>query len=254
MANAHGDFVWYELLTEDPDTAAVFYNKVIGLEAADSGMEGYTLFNAPDGTQVAGMMKIDDDMKAGGARPAWMGYVEVDDVDASAEKAKSLGGAVHIEPRDIPGVGRFAMLADPAGAPFYIMSTEEGDQSESFKADRTPGHVGWNECLAGKPDDAVGFYGELFGWTRGEAMDTPQGPYQMYGKDETMLGGMTQAGGEMPAMWNYYWWSDGVEDAVERLKEAGGQLFHGPQEIPGGDVIIFATDPQGAMFCLVGPK
>ena len=254
MGNKAGDFVWYELLTSDPDKAATFYAKVIGLEAKDSGMEGYWLFDAPGGGQVGGMMKIDDDMAANGARPAWFGYINVDDVDSAAATIKEKGGAIHIEPRDIPGVGRFAMGADPAGAPFYVMKTKDEDTSQSFSADNAKGHVGWNELACGDLEEELAFYGDVCGWTAGERMEMEQGPYQMLEQDGRTIGGMMQASGEMPPFWNYYFWSDGVEAAIERTKDAGGELMFGPHEIPGGDVIMFGFDPLGAMFCLVGPR
>jgi uncharacterized protein len=53
---------------------------------------------------------------AEGARPGWIGYVTVDDVDASASQAKKDGGNIHRAPDDIPGVGRFAIISDPQGA------------------------------------------------------------------------------------------------------------------------------------------
>ena len=254
MGNKAGDFVWYELLTSDPDKAAAFYKKVVGLDAKDSGMDGYWLFEAPGGGQVGGMMKIDDDMAANGARPAWFGYVHVDDVDAAAQTIKDKSGAIHIEPRDIPDVGRFAMGADPAGAPFYVMKTKDDDTSQSFSASHAKGHVGWNELGTPDIDKALSFYGAVCGWSAGERMEMDQGPYQMIQHGDGAIGGMMDPGDAMPPFWNYYFWSDGVEAAIGRTKDAGGQLMFGPHEIPGGDVIMFGVDPLGAPFCLVGPR
>ena len=55
------------------------------------------------------------------APPMWLPYVAVDDCDASAAKAKTLGAQVVTGPQDIPGVGRFAILVDPLGAAIAIM-------------------------------------------------------------------------------------------------------------------------------------
>lgn len=57
-----------------------------------------------------------------GARPVWLGYVHVDDVDNTLAKLQELGGKVLMLATEIPQVGRLAMVADPQGAPFYIMS------------------------------------------------------------------------------------------------------------------------------------
>ena len=120
MANRHGDFIWYELLTTDADAAARFYEAVIGWNArAFEGSDiGYRLFSI-GGTDVAGFMPIPADAK--GMRPGWLGYVGVDDVDKIAAEIVQVGGTQHMPPTDIPGVGRFAMVADPQGVPFYVM-------------------------------------------------------------------------------------------------------------------------------------
>lgn len=85
MANQHGDFIWYELITPDPDGARAFYEVVVGwtIEAQPSGEMDYRMISADDGP-VAGLMQLSPEMAAGGARPAWLGYAGVDDVDAMA--------------------------------------------------------------------------------------------------------------------------------------------------------------------------
>jgi len=87
MSNSHGKFVWYELMTTDTAGAEAFYRGVIGWDAQDSDMPGmsYTLFKAGE-TSVGGMMALPQTACAEGARPGWIGYVTVDDVDASASK------------------------------------------------------------------------------------------------------------------------------------------------------------------------
>lgn len=76
MANAHGDFIWYELLTTDADAARTFYADVIGWTATDSGQPAidYRILAAAEGN-VGGLMQITDDMPSAGARPVWLGYI-----------------------------------------------------------------------------------------------------------------------------------------------------------------------------------
>src|SRR5215218_6135853 len=117
MSSSQGRFVWYELMSTDPSSAKAFYREVVGWGAKDSGMPGisYTLFTAGE-ADVGGLMELPEDARARGAPPFWMGYVAVEDVDAGTRKAESLGGGVRMAARDIPGVGRFAIVADPQGA------------------------------------------------------------------------------------------------------------------------------------------
>ena len=56
--------------------------------------------------------------------PYWVVYFAVDDCDASAEKATSLGAKVLSPPTDIPEIGRFAVIQDAQGAAFAIIKLE----------------------------------------------------------------------------------------------------------------------------------
>jgi len=73
----------------------------------------YTIFQQ-DGTNVAGVMQMSAEW--GEAPPHWMGYIAVDDIDATATKVETLGGNILVPPTDIPTVGRFSVVQDPGGA------------------------------------------------------------------------------------------------------------------------------------------
>jgi predicted enzyme related to lactoylglutathione lyase len=114
---SEGVFVWDELATSDVEAAKSFYGDVVGWTAHDEdmGQMVYTLFRSGD-TDRAGCMK----MMPGVPSPFWLSYIGTDDIDATAKKAKDLGATVHVEPTDIPNVGRFAVLGDPTGATFGL--------------------------------------------------------------------------------------------------------------------------------------
>ncbi|MEZ5670585.1 MAG: VOC family protein [Alphaproteobacteria bacterium] len=114
-----GSFFWNELMTPDPAAAAAFYKAVVGWDKGAMPMPGgeggeYHLWQVGDET-MGGMMQMSGPQFQG-VPPHWMAYVHVADVDAAAAKAGSSGGAVHAPPFDVPGVGRIAIVADPAGA------------------------------------------------------------------------------------------------------------------------------------------
>lgn len=259
MAAPAGAFVWYELMTSDPDAAAAFYAKVVGWSAADSGMPNmkYTLVNAgPD--QIGGIMAIPDEAAKMGAQPAWEGYIAVADVDAAAARITAAGGKVHHPPDDIPGIGRFAVMADPHGATFMIFRGGPGDEAPP-SAPQAPGHVGWHELNAGDGAAAFDFYAGQFGWEKHEAMDMgPAGTYQLFGlagSGNASMGGMMTKMPEMPRpQWLYYFNVEAIDAAVERITAGGGKVVNGPMEVPGGSWIVNAVDPQGALFALVAPK
>jgi predicted enzyme related to lactoylglutathione lyase len=259
MASAHGKFIWYDVMTTDTKAAEAFYRDVVGWDAKDSGMPGhaYTIFSHGP-AMVGGLMPIPEEARANGARPCWSGYIAVDDVDDYVTRVTAAGGKVHRPPEDIPGVGRFAVVADPYGAVFIMMTTV-GDQQSPPVPPMTPGHVGWHELQAGDLDGAFAFYAGLFGWTKGEAIDMgPMGTYQLFNSDNgggPACGGMMKKVPEAPmSFWLYYFTVDAIDAASARVTKGGGQVIHGPMEVPGGAWIVQCTDPQGAMFALVGMK
>lgn len=116
---SEGVFVWDELHTSDPQAAKSFYGEVFGWSARDQDMGGmtYTIFQRAGDTDVAGCMQLEEGMQA---PPHWLVYIGTDDIDATTARAKELGATVHVEPADIPNIGRFSILQDPAGAVFGL--------------------------------------------------------------------------------------------------------------------------------------
>ena len=255
MTRYHGRFGWYELMTSDTAAALAFYRAVIGWDYQDAGMPGmdYGLLKAGD-TAVAGLMAIPADACAAGAKPGWIGYVAVDDVDAVAAGFAADGGTVHRAPADIPGVGRFAIVSDPQGATLAIITEPESATAERLQPMKA-GHGSWHELLAPDWDAALSFYAPRFGWGKVQAIDMgPMGTYQLYGPNDEAIGGMmTRPQGFSGPPWTYYFAVDEINAALDRVKVHGGTLLNGPQEVPGGAWIIQALDPQGAMFALVAP-
>ena len=90
----------------------------------------YSLFTAGD-APVAGLMNLPEDARRAGATPHWIGYVEVDDVDAAVDRIKQLGGAVHVPPTDVPNISRFSVVADPQMATLGVGQGAESRPSSS---------------------------------------------------------------------------------------------------------------------------
>ena len=245
-----GKFVWYELMTTDMAGAEKFYTQVVGWTAKDAGMPHmkYTLVSAGS-AQVAGLMPV----PMPNMPSAWIGYIAVDDVDAEAVAVKKEGGQIHKEPTDIPGVGRFAALADPQGIGYCIFKAA-GMDAPPAPPPGAIGHAGWHELHAVDGAKAWNFYSRHYGWTKSREM--PMGPagadqiFKTGGNDEA--GGMMTKMPEMPvAAWLYYFNTDSATAAAERTKKAGGKIITGPMEVPGPMWIIHGLDPQGGMFALV---
>jgi predicted enzyme related to lactoylglutathione lyase len=257
MSESHGKFCWYELMTTDPIAAGAFYTRVTGWNMEDSGHPdmAYFLFKV-GGQGVGGMMALPEEARMAGARPGWLGYILVHDVDAAVAKLQEAGGAVRRPAADIPQVGRFAVVADPQGATF-VLFRNIGDQDASPPPAATPGRIGWHELHASEREGAFNFYASQFGWTKADALDMggPVGIYQIFAINDVPAGGMMNKMEGLPVpFWLFYINVDNINAAVTRVTEAGGQILNGPHEVPGGSWIVQGLDPQGAMFALVGPN
>lgn len=255
MAGSPNPFVWYELMTTDMDAAEAFYRAVIGWSAQDAGQPGmrYTIMKAGD-AMVAGIMALPDEVRAGGGKPAWFGYIGVDDVDAATQRVSRAGGIVHRAPADIPDVGRFSVVADPQGAVFMLFHPLGADGAPAPAM--TPGHVGWRELYAADQPRAFDFYAGQFGWTKKDALDMgPMGVYQTFAAGGDAIGGMmTKPGASPMPAWLFYFNVEDTATAEKRVTDNGGRVLMGPMEVPGGSWILQCMDPQGAMFALVACK
>ena len=245
----HGQFVWYELTTPDAEASKKFYPRFTGWGTQPFDQD-YTMWTS-GGVPFAGIFKLNDEMRQQGVPPNWMAYVEADDVDATVNKAKSLGANVMAGPDDIPNVGRYAVLIDPQGAAFGVYKSVR----ESGAWDGTPviGRMSWHELMTKDHEAAFTFYSALFGWEKNGEMDMGDGNmYLMYGKGDKMYGGMFTQTGDMLQMhpfWLMYIHVTDVAKAVETATKAGAQVHRPQMDIPGGSIAILG-DPQGAGFAV----
>ncbi len=247
-------FVWYELMTPDVEGAKAFYAAVVGWSMSEGGHPGmpYTVVSA--GTAGVGGIAA---LPTKDAPPGWFGYIGVGDTDAMAQRIVDAGGRVLRAPDDIPQVGRFAVMADPGGAAFMLLTPLPRDEVPPRAAPETPGAISWQELYAGNGQEAAfAFYSKLFGWTTAEEMDMGEmGTYRIFAIDGVQAGGMMDKPPHMPvASWAFYFNVDGIDAAMERIAARGGKVLMGPHEVPGGSWIVQAMDPQGVPFALVSAR
>jgi predicted enzyme related to lactoylglutathione lyase len=254
MIRRPGRFAWYELMTTDVEGAQTFYSNVVGWAARDASTTElpYCLFTAGN-IPVGGLMALPEEAKRMGATPRWMGYVSVDNADATSEKIKRLGGAVYVPPTD-SNIGRISVVADPQTA---ILALVEGLKLGSELAAELdqPARVGWHELLAGDWAKAFRFYAELFGWQKVDTESGPMDAYQLFSAGGQTIGGMfTKRPVEPIPYWLFYFNVGDIDAAAERVKRGGGQVFEGPFAVPEGSWIVRCIDPQGAIFALQGKR
>jgi len=251
QVNGQASFAWYELLTTNAAAARAFYNHVVGWKSVDAFTAAfpYAVFSTGK-TEVGGLMELPPDALRMGATPRWVGYVAVEDIDATAAQLKRLGGSILVPPTD-SNIGRVSIVADPQTATFGLVGRlKRGTRSG---APSQPGDIGWQELFAADAKRAFAFYSELFGWQPGAREDNPQDPYHLLSVDGHAFGGMFTKLPRVPApFWLYYFEVADIALAVERVKEGGGRVVQGPMELLRGIWVARCIDPQGAMFSLQG--
>ena len=254
MTNPHGTPIWYELVTADPDASKTFYDAVFNwtVEAQPSGPIDYRMIDTGDGL-VGGVMRLSEEMKAGGAKPGWLFYLGVDDVDATAERITAHGGAVRMGPFDLPGVGRMAIVADPQGNPFYIMKGASDATSTVWHRDAA-GKCNWNELSTSDAQAGNAFYAAVFGWTFPGSMPMGElGDYVFVEAGGETIGATMPTPPGAPGGWLFYFGAPDIHAAKAAVEAGGGTVVDGPSEVPGERMIIVARDPHGVPFGVVAP-
>ncbi|HEX4693289.1 VOC family protein [Sphingomonas sp.] len=257
MPNPEGTPIWYELLTADHDPSKQFYDHVIGwtIGGKPDGDIDYRMIQTADGSMVGGVMQLTPEMTANGAKPIWLFYLGVDDVDASFARVKANGGGELMAPFDIPGAGRAAFVTDPQGVPFYIMRGASEENSTAY--DRTGmGKCNWNELISSDQAGANAFYADTFGWTYPDKMPMGEmGDYIFVQAGEQTIGATMQQppGDPTGPGWRFYFRTPDIEATASKVTEAGGTMVRDIMEVPGGDRVLLAKDPQGVVFGAVGP-
>jgi hypothetical protein len=246
--------LWYELMTTDTAAAERFYGAVVGWTSMpfQTSPQPYTMFKRAGDVLVAGLMGKPADLQA---PPFWAMYVGVPKLEDASAHVGRLGGRECSPVITVPTVGRMQMVSDPQGAAFYVY--EPAVEFPPEKAAEV-GEVSWHELMTTDAPAAMRFYTELFRWQPGEALDMgPIGKYHMFNRPHGMIGGMMNKPPEManvPPHWMIYFRVPDIDAAVERISANGGKILNGPMEVPGGDRVLNAIDPQGAAFSLHARK
>jgi len=252
LADQFGRFVWYELLTTDVPSAAAFYAEIVGwtVKDASSAELAYTLLTA-GAAPVVGLMDLPEEGLRMGATPRWLGYVGVDDMDATVAQILRLGGAILVAPTD-SNIGRISVVADPQGATFALVTRLAFGRAQT-SGSYQPGRVGWHELLAEDRRKVFPFYGQLLGWRQASTEVDPASVYDLFSAAGQTIGGMlTKLPSVSHACWLHYFNVEDIGAAARRVRTGGGRVLQEPIELPDGGWIVRCVDPQGALFALQG--
>ena len=247
-----GSFCWPELATTDIAKAKAFFSSLFGWEPSDVPSAGgtYTIFKLR-GLDVAACRSFGPEESLQKIPAHFTSYVSAASVDASAEKAKALGGKVLHGPFDVMGIGRMAVVSDPEGLAFAIW---EARGSIGIQLAGEPGALCWTEIVTREPEGAKAFYGGLFGWTF-KASEGPMPDYVEVYREEQPIGGVFPMKGDewagVPGHFMPYFAVADCDATFAKAKELGGTAVVPPTDIPGVGRFSLLRDDQGAHFSVI---
>ena len=235
---------WVAVTGPDPERAVAFYTGLFGWQATGTGPYAVCTLDGRDVAAIGAPLGSDS--------PAWRTYVWVESADDAAARATAAGGRVVTGPHDLPGLGRTAVLADPAGAVFGVW---QPDEHRGAQVVNEAGAWAMSALTSPEPAAAEAFYGAAFGWQADTfAMGDLEIPlWRLPG----FVGGEPQqpvprdviATGEPgeQAGWRVDFWVADIDATTAKAAELGGSVLAGPIELPIGRTAMLA-DPQGATF------
>ena len=228
-----GSHCWSELATSDPAAAKKFYTSLFGWEAEDTPAGPdmiYTMLRL-SGREVGALYQQDKAEADHGVPPHWNVYVAVESADATAARAKELGGSVLMEPFEVMEHGRMTIVQDPTGATICAW------QARKHIGARVENEIGapcWVELYTKDTKKAGDFYSKLFGWTPKESPG-----YTEFHVGARAVGGMMAIEAEwgpMPPHWMVYVQvadPDATAQKARSLRREGAQGADGhPRDWP----------------------
>ena len=234
---------WFEIMGPDPEQTARFYSELFGwhTEALEGG---YTTVDTHGGGGINGGLGKSDDGQA-----SMKAYVLVDDLQATLDKAGTLGGPTVVPVTEM-SVVTFAQFTDPAGNVVGLIPPPADPSTATGPSQGDGVPVDWFEILGPDPRALWSFYRDLFGWDIAEG-GTEQFLYgEVHGEG---IGGGIGSSPDGGPHTNVYAHVDDLQKYLERAESLGGKTVMPPMDMEN---IAFAmlADPQGSTFGLWASK
>ncbi|GAA5029570.1 VOC family protein [Terrabacter aeriphilus] len=269
---------WADLLADDLPRARDFYGSLLGWSFDDARTEGAPVVARLGGRPVAALLGKDPGDP--GQRTAWTVHLATDDVDAAAARATAAGGVLFLGPTDVPGIGRLAVGADPAGAAYGLLqvpvpgggaeTTAVADNADPDHAESTrpaePGMLCWAESMSRDYAASLDFYAAVLGYRWREigadgfrysaastTRDASEDGTDSAGDGPAVAGVgaiPTEAPADVPSHWMAYFAVADCDAAVARVVALGGAAVREPFDSPYGRIALVAG-PQGETFSVL---
>ncbi|MYR07973.1 hypothetical protein GTV32_17455 [Gordonia sp. SID5947] len=248
-AHPVGDFCFAELSSSDQEGSISFYSNLFGWERRDDPIGDGVVFSDMfvDGRQVCEITPQDPAARAAGERPQWNCYIAVDSADDSASRATHFGGTVAVSPRDVPGAGRLAVIADPQGASFRVWEAR-GHIGASLLDH--PGAIAWYSLGSPDPAGVADFYRGLFGWELTTSDHSGETHVDIRNNDR-LQGCIRSVASDQDSGWIVSFGTAQLDSTLQRARQLGGDCRTDPTSTSRGGW-AHLTDAQGTRFDLLG--
>ncbi len=242
-----GKFVWRDLVTDKPDAVKPFYAALFGWQYVDS-----RAFDAPYTLIKSGGQFIGGISRAQRPQPdqpvsQWLSFMSVADVDRAAERTRAAGGRVIAGPRDLPNVGRGAVVVDPDGAPLGLLRSRIGDPVDS--AEPALHRFMWTEHLSRDPQEVAAFYAALAGFEV-RRVDLAGQPYWLLVQGRERAGLLRNPIAVDRPIWLPYVRVADPAAAAARAAQLGGRVLLAPSAGLRNGTMALIADPSGAVLAL----
>ena len=249
-----GRVVWHDLITTTPEASRKFYGELFGWTFEKPGVvlgfggdDSYMLIRH-NGQLIGGMFDATE-LDADENVSQWVTILSTDDVDAAVARAETAGAEVTTPPTQLASRGRLAVLRDPEGALFALLTAKGGDPAPAEPV--LDGFL-WSEVWTSDVGTTTQFYEDVLGVSR-DAREIP-------GMDDSYMllmgGGEPRAGvldnpfeNERPVWVNYLRVADPAA-VTARVEALGGRIIIDAQPRDIGGKVAFIAGPSGAGIAL----
>ncbi len=237
-----GTVVWYDLITEDADAVLDFYRELFGWQLVEHRPNTYVVLD--NGVPIAGISQIERKNPTV-SEALWLTGIAVADVDAAVNRARSRGATVHVEPKDVAGYGRYAVIADPEDAPLMLLRP-----SRKLGGARGPGAWIWTELWGRDLKAEAAFYREVVGYDRAQ-VEVNGAPYEALTSGGRPRAGLVEIPKEMDAVktaWAPYLQVADLQATLAATSQRGGKVLVAPDALRSRGSVALIADPSGAAF------
>ena len=241
--SAPGTFLGSDLLTEKAVTAAAFYGELFGWDVEKVREDSYAIHH--QGRLIASISKIDS-ADPGVNESFWLVGIAVADLDKAVNAASRLGGEVREPVRAVEGYGRFAVIADPQGAP--VMLIEPG--SKPIGGTTGPGSWVWAELWTDDVDAAADFYAKVIGYEQSKVERNGEN-YHVFKFGEEIRAGLVKIPTELENLepgWAPYIGVESLTKTMVRVRELGGRVIFASEDNPVRGAVALIAGPAGAVL------